>query len=193
MYKCCTTEHAARQQRIFEDCLMELLQSKPYSEITISALCERAGYSRYTFYRLYDGKDDVLNSIVDKTLLNWLKHNWGKPAVPSELFETTCRFFSYWLEQKPLLNALCSNGKSSMLVERSMDYLAKEDRSIAKYFNADNSENGDEILEFCLNGIYGLVVSWHRNGYEKSVEQMARILGTMLQTPLLYPENAKKA
>lgn len=50
MYKCCTSEHAARQQRIFEDCLMELLQSKPYSEITISALCQRAGYSRYTFY-----------------------------------------------------------------------------------------------------------------------------------------------
>ena len=24
MYKCCTTEHAAKQQRIFEDCLMEL-------------------------------------------------------------------------------------------------------------------------------------------------------------------------
>lgn len=72
-----------------------------------------------------------------------------------------------------------------------MDYLVKEDRTIAKYFNADNSENGDEILEFCLNGIYGLVVSWHRNGYEKSVEQMARILETMLQTPLLYPEKVK--
>ena len=103
MYKCCTTEHAARQQRIFEDCLMELLQSKPYSEITISALCERAGYSRYTFYRLYDGKDDVLNASVDKVLLNWLKQNWGKPAVPSELFEANCRFFSYWLGQTPLL------------------------------------------------------------------------------------------
>lgn len=191
MYKCCTTEHAARQQRIFEDCLMELLQSKPYSEITISVLCQRAGYSRYTFYRLYDGKKDVLNAVVDKVLLNWLKKNWGQSADHSELFESNCCFFSYWLEQKPLLNALCSNGMSSMLVERSMDYLAKEDQSIARYFNADNSENGDEILLFCLNGIYGLVVSWHRNGYEKSVEQMARILETMLRTPLLYPGNVK--
>lgn len=157
----------------------------------MSDVCERASISRYTFYHLFDSKDDVLNAIVDKVLLNGLKKNWGQSADHSELYESNCRFFSYWPEQKPLLNALCGNGKSSLLVERSMDYLAKEDQSIARYFNADNSENGDDILLFCLNGIYGLVVSWHRNGYQKSVEQMARILETMLQAPLLYPENVK--
>ena len=54
MYKRCTTEKAALQQRKLEECLLSVMQDKPYSEITVSSLCEQTDLSRKTFYRLFE-------------------------------------------------------------------------------------------------------------------------------------------
>jgi hypothetical protein len=50
---------------IFE-ALMTLMDEKPYSEITVSDIVEKAGIARQTFYRSYDNKDDVILQFFDK-------------------------------------------------------------------------------------------------------------------------------
>lgn len=187
MYKLCTTAHTVKQQRHFEECLMKLLIQKSFHEITVSALCQEAGVSRFTFYRLFDGKEDVLDAIVDRTLLNWLNEDGGELTDIEQLYESSCQFFSYWQKQKPLLDALSVNKKSSLLVERCMLYLIHTERDVTRYFLTDKEEYAEEVLQFCLNGIFGLVTCWHQNGFRKSAEQMAEILVDLLQAQLLHP------
>lgn len=186
MYKSCITEHSAKQQERFETCLMELLSTKAYNEITVSSLCEKVGLSRYTFYRLYDGKDDVLDAIVDKVLLNWTQQS-ARFTDPSDLFQGNCQYLTFWSQQKPLLEALCSNGKSALLVERTLECMVPEDPTIAQYFRVSQNGNSEERLLFCLHGVYGLLIHWHKTGYKKTVEEMANILTDLFLTQLLFP------
>ena len=48
--------------------LMALMDEKPYKKITISDITEKAGIVRQTFYRNYDGKDDVVFEHIRKTM-----------------------------------------------------------------------------------------------------------------------------
>ena len=66
MYRKCTTEKAALQQRRFQHALLQAMQQLPYPEITVTALCSQTGLSRKTFYRLFENKDDVLNALIDQ-------------------------------------------------------------------------------------------------------------------------------
>jgi AcrR family transcriptional regulator len=45
-----------------------LMDAKPYSKITISDICEKAGIARPTFYRNYNDKDDIVFECFRKTL-----------------------------------------------------------------------------------------------------------------------------
>ena len=48
--------------------LMQLLEEKPFSAITISELTERAGVSRMTYYRNYQAKEDIFEIYLDDVL-----------------------------------------------------------------------------------------------------------------------------
>ena len=51
--------------------LMELLNEKPFSEITITELCDKAGVYRTTFYSHYDNMLDLLNEVETEVLQNF--------------------------------------------------------------------------------------------------------------------------
>ncbi|MDE7163800.1 MAG: TetR/AcrR family transcriptional regulator [Clostridiales bacterium] len=44
--------------------LLKLIEIKPYDEISITELCNKAGVSRTSFYGNFDSKDDILRRIV---------------------------------------------------------------------------------------------------------------------------------
>lgn len=111
MYKRCTTERAAQQQRRIEECLLNEMHKRDYRDITVSSLCEQAELSRKTFYRLFGSKDDVLQALIDHTLMDYAKFRLTPeqihPGAPAELQ----RFFCYWIANESLLDALTGNGK----------------------------------------------------------------------------------
>lgn len=46
------------------DALLQLMHKKPYSEITVTELCRRAGVSRMAFYGNFSSRDDILRLIA---------------------------------------------------------------------------------------------------------------------------------
>ena len=52
---------------IFE-ALMLLLDEKPYDKIGVSDITTRAGIARQTFYRNYNGKDDIVSEYLSDTI-----------------------------------------------------------------------------------------------------------------------------
>ncbi len=56
-----STRGAKRTLDAFSSILFELLSEKPFEEITVNELCERANYPRATFYNYFDDKYDLLN------------------------------------------------------------------------------------------------------------------------------------
>lgn len=181
MYKHCTTEESVLRQRQLEHCLMDMMQNTPYPHITIGHICQQAGISRKSFYRYFGSKDGCLFALMDHCIIAGA--SYYLPEHDEEMNTHTIyeRFFSYWKQMQPLLDALAKNNLSLHLVERMMVYMEEEERNFHHYLGGKSNDSYEQIL-FMISGIMGLVLNWHHSGYQKSVSQMASIMEKVIQS-----------
>ena len=160
------------------------MQDKPYSEITVSSLCEQTDLSRKTFYRLFESKQDVLDSLIDRTLREYIRFSLPQNQLAPDVSPELQSFYYYWLERRGLLDALSKNGMSTMLYDRSIRHILQEETDILRQLGIVPSlQENTEALMFFLSGILTLVVGWHHTGYQKSPLQMAAITEKLLSQP----------
>ena len=179
MYRNCTTEKSALQQRRMEQALLELLQSKSYGEITVCEICEWAGLSRKVFYRLFEQKADVVYALIDHTIMDLESY---QPDISIVGEGGMHRFLGYWKEQRVFLDALIKAQCSYLLAERAIGIVLQEGSDILRSFGAENSESQRETAIFFLSGIFALVLNWHKSGYNRSIDEMSAIIMKLLMT-----------
>jgi len=184
MYTLCTTEKTASQQKQFEQTFLHMLLESDYDAITVSDLCREAGLSRKIFYRLFEKKADVLYSLIDHTLLEGQTYTPDESVGPGELH----RFFAFWKSQKDLLDMLAKHQNSHMLTDRAIRHIIRENADIVHTFGADISEFKMEIILFYISGIFSLVLVWHQQGYNHTIDEMSKLLMDLLSTAAVkYP------
>lgn len=179
MYTLCTTEKTAQQQQIFEQTFLQMMLEMYYDEITISDLCRRAGLSRKIFYRLYEKKADILYSMIDRALMEVDYYTPEESVAPGELH----RFFAYWKHKKDLLDALLKHQNSSLLTDRAIRFAMREEGSPVRSFGSDKEKGSYEAIVFYLSGIFSLLLIWHAQGYDKSIDEMSALMMDILTTP----------
>ncbi len=176
MYRKCTTEVSVLHQRQVTESLLELMQKMPYEDITVTQLCQTAGVTRRIFYHLFSNKTGALHALVDHRILDIQSYD---REGPNDLV----RFFRYWKEQKPFLDALAESGMSGLLLERMISNVLAEDYDVRYWLQRHGWEqNNKEIIIFGLSGLVGLVYSWYYSGYQQSPEEMAALMGQISQT-----------
>lgn len=180
MYRKCTTQKAAQQQRQFQDALLWAMKNRSYAQITVTDLCRQTALSRKTFYRLFENKDDVLCALLDGVLSNMSQY-----LQKQTIHEDLQRIFSYWKEQSAVLDALSSNHQSYLLLERALYYVSSEDFQAQRALGVAGHPHKEEMLLFVLGGIMSLIIRWHHSGYAKSTEEMAQLAAQLLVSPPL--------
>ena len=181
MYTLCSTEKTATQQHQFEQTFLQMLLEMYYDEITISDLCRRAGLTRKMFYRLFEKKADVLYSLIDHTLLEASNYIPDESVGPGELH----RFFAYWQTQSDLLDALLKHQNSGLLTDRAVRFALNEDTTMVHAFGADENRFGFEMVVFYISGIFSLVLTWHSQGYNHSIDEMSKLMMGILMEPVI--------
>ena len=179
MYKQCATEESAQRQRQLEQCLLELMLLTDLHQITISDICSRAGISRKSFYRYFGSKEDCLNALIDHAIMDGASFYLPNHTDRTTAWLSAERFFRYWKEQSPLMDALIRNGLPAHLLERMVLYISQEEHDLSILFPVHHDDTREHILFYCT-GIMTLVLDWHAGGYQKSVLQMAKILTDLL-------------
>lgn len=181
MYTLCSTEKTAQQQHQFEQTFLHMLLESDYDSITISDLCRQAGLSRKIFYRLFKKKSDVLYSLIDHTLLECSNYEPDSSVGSGELH----RFFAFWQTQGDLLDALLKHQNSSLLTDRAVRFALNEDTTMVHAFGADEGKFGFETVVFYLTGIFSLVLTWHHQGYNHSIDELSALMMDILMSPVI--------
>lgn len=179
MYKYCATEESARRQRQLETCLEKLMTTENYAQITISHICDMAGISRKSFYRYFSSKEGCLYALLDHAIFDGASYYLpGSADVPSSrlIYE---RFFTYWKSKASLLDALDKNAMGQLLAERMLAYIASEEHELRHLFRGQADESSERSI-FYICGTMGLILSWHKSGFSKSITHMAGILSDMI-------------
>ncbi len=185
MYKICKTEQSAARQRQLEKGLLNAMSSHHYEEISVSDLCDQIGIPRKSFYRYFSGKDGALHALIDHTLLEYesflveMKHG-EKRSYQSDLE----RFFLFWKEQKPLLDALERSAISGVLVTRSIEHAVSDAGNPGRVLQQDAKVSREYATRFGVCGLMSMVLQWHHEGYQVPTYQMAAIAVQLLTQPL---------
>lgn len=187
MYRRRTTKKTADQQRALSETLLRLCQHQPYGSVTVCHLCEAAGFSRKIFYRLFDGKEDVLVFLIDRALTGYIPlpyiSHWEGHAAKGLV--SLC---AYWRRQKPLLDLLAREGRMGLLVERSVQQNLAPGSDALKWLDADASPYREEILVYYLSGLLGLLIRWYQTGFARSDAELSALLYALLtHTPVPLP------
>lgn len=115
---CGCNEKALSSQRAIACALLELMESGPYAEISISALCRSAGVSRPTFYSLFGSKDDVVAYILRES------HCYSPEPEAGSCLRSFCLSYSeYITRQRRFLTLLVNNGVGHLLYQSIFDSL----------------------------------------------------------------------
>ncbi len=182
MAKICVTEQSARRQRWIENGLLELMQKRRYEQITVTDLCCHLGLARRSFYRYFRDLEDVLDSL--------LTHTFQDMAI-SDIFlgvEDIRQNMEFWLERRPLLDALSHSGMMDKLFEYTLRFT--DGLSIGNFLTEDGLQMdiSREANMFIVTGSISLIIAWYQEGFRKTPEQMARIAYRMLTEAILRKE-----
>ncbi len=157
---------------------------KRFEEISISDLCDNIGIPRKAFYRYFSSKDGALFALLDHTLMDFYHSapfgstRGGTPTADLE------RFFLFWYENKPLLDALHKSSLSGLLVERAT-LLARDEMLMTGYLKKWDDSLKDIAIAFAVCGLLTMVFQWHRDGFLIEPEDMARTATVLLTSPLM--------
>ena len=184
MYKLCKTEQSAARQRELEQGLVAIMNTMRYEDISVSDLCEKLNIPRKSFYRYFSSKDGALHALIDHTLMEFDAASGDDTAPDRDRHGDLTPFFLFWMQQKPLLDALERSGLSGVLIERTIDYSVSEGSFAVNLLRSEAMRTQRHVMMFAVCGLMTMVIQWHHGGYRESVSEMAKVARRLLTKPL---------
>lgn len=138
--------------------LLELMEEKPFDEITISEIVRRAEVGRASFYRHFDSKEAVVRHHLARLLREWGRE-FEAIGQADELGPSLLRHF-YGHRNFYLLLYRC--GLSHNLLGAIRDKMELDSKPDQEAYS----------LSWFAGGLYGLVDEWMRRGMNVSPDEM---------------------
>lgn len=157
------------------DALLELLQTKELSEITVRELTNEAGVSRSSFYRNYNQISDIIVEFLDEKPMGW-----SKDITPEQYsaYEVTAGYFDYLLANKNFFLTLYKRNLLYFL----LDEINKVFRTIFLPFVEDFGFHSKYEVSCFIGTVYQVTYDWIAGGMTEDRDEMVE-LSTKLITP----------
>ncbi|MGE5347841.1 MAG: TetR/AcrR family transcriptional regulator [Actinomycetota bacterium] len=152
--------------------LLELLENKEYSGITVTELTEKADIARQTFYRNYDSMDDILvsrlNEIIDEYLEKVFR-NLETKKDPDWDFEVKQLIF-LWQRNEVIFRALKKAGLDYQVMEKLSHLFT---RFHMKAQNLRELDDKQQFLVYYLaGGVFMVLNKWFENDMKFPTDQL---------------------
>ena len=168
-----------RTKQLIKQSLIELMHEKPFKDITVKDITERADLNRGTFYLHYVDIYDLLSKIEDETLQaieEMMLDYRCKINMPSG-YELLDELFSYIEDNRDLFEVLLHSQSEGIFLNK-LQYLIKTmGLDLMNMIYKDTSRpHYCYFLSFVLNGVLGVTEQWFNNGMDMSSTEMATMI-----------------
>ena len=172
---------ARRTRRWLQEALVALMREKPFRDIQVTSVCDRAEVSRAAFYLHFRSKEELLFSHVDSVFEAFHTELAGEVAAGRvDLRRFTTLLFEYWERYAPSLRLVIEADQQQALLERlrghveaTMATLAARDR-----VEVDPRLHG-YVVDFVAGGAYLLLTRWITSGMPTPADEMGELLFEM--------------
>jgi AcrR family transcriptional regulator len=166
------------------EALMELLVEKPFEEITVQHVLERAGVSRSTFYTHYRDKNDLFLSDADE-FFESMATALSRFGDKSERVAPVHELLAHIAEVRPFYDALVQSGRISDVMELGLAHFA---RGIEQRLNeiprarTISADRRGAIAHGLAGSLFSLLTWWVQHGMTLSPEEMDQVFHRLVWT-----------
>jgi len=149
---------------------------KPYRQINITEIANRADLSRRTFYRHFKTTNDVLAyhlQMISEPFVDILLSQSKNDMETMVLI-----YFQYWEQHKSFLLLLKDNGLLYLLLEHFLP--AVKEKLSAYHQNDMNIEVILYVYYFMAGGLWNLLVKWIEDGAKLNPHEIADIVPAII-------------
>lgn len=166
--------------------LIELMDKKPYSEISLKEISENADITRQTVYRNFSSKEAILEYHVDGFYDDFIKIISTKKDIT--LYDLLSTYFEYWYKNREFVKKLIDNNVYSILLDLHLKYI----NSMAtneKFKNLAFISSNNYYNYFSAGGLWFALKKWIEDGTEKTPEEMTNVILNFYHMKGLNAEN----
>ena len=163
-----------RTNRLIRQAFLSLLAERPFEDITVSALAERAGINRKTFYLHYTSTRELFDEIRHEQSVRISKLScWKKIAkadpVPYEVFLEMNQLIE---SNKEIYRALFSPVSGTATLQKIKEKIFEsEELAVIRQSHPEV----DYYLDYTITGLFTLYLRWLSDPNHVSIEELARI------------------
>lgn len=178
-----------KTKKILYESLLALMKEKPFEEIKVSDICEKALINRSTFYAHYTDKYELFSSYIDNLKSSLSKELEKNPNISTSkeyFLEMLNLFLNHVALQKQAYRAIMQQNRNSIVMD--MIYHAFNE-DIAKKIEIEESNNiekipGNFIATFYLGAVFSVGMKWLTNENKYSKKELLKYLDILIPDDL---------
>ncbi len=162
---------------VLRESLIELLQTKPISRITVTDICTKADLNRGTFYNYYCDAYDLLAQIEDSFYNNLAKQleRFKTDGISGTLLT---ELLSTIEQNRDLCNVLFNINADKTFLNRLLELMKTYTFSYWEEHNVNNLNEAqmDLLYSYFSNGAIGILCRWIAGDWDVSKEYLAKTI-----------------
>lgn len=168
-----------RTKQLIKQSFIELMHEKPFNEIKIKDIAEKADLNRGTFYLHYVDIYELLNSIENEIFetLETLLLAYHSNTLQISCFDLLKEVFSYIETNRDLFEVLLTSEVQEKFLTKLQNVIKTLGLELMQTTYKDTSlPHYSYFLSFVLNGVLGVTEQWFKNGMDLSSTEMATMI-----------------
>jgi AcrR family transcriptional regulator len=164
------------------DALVALMHEKPFAEITVQHVLDRAGVGRSTFYTHFRDKDDLFLSDSEDFFEMMASLLVGRGEASNRVAPVN-EMFTHLAEMSDFYAALVASGKINDILEMAQGYFARGiEQRLAELPKARAilSAQRTVMAQMFAGAMISLMTWWMNHGRPASPEQMDNVYHQMV-------------
>ena len=172
---------ALRSMEWLRQALLQLLEEKKYSQITIKEICKRADLSRQTFYQIFDSKDEVIQYHFFILFEEFTKECDSFQNIT--IAQITYHFFAFFYKHREFVEVLISNNLTFLLPQQFEIYLRKID--LFRIFN-DKEDYPEYTAAYMAGALTQILIHWFEQSFNLSTDELSTLTESIITGRLLH-------
>ena len=159
------------------DALVELLVQKPFEDITVQDVLDRAGVSRSTFYAHYRDKNDLFLSDAEE-FFEAMATALSRFGDKSERVAPVQELFAHVGQARPFYSALVESGRLHDVMELGQEHFARGiERRLSEMPRAARipPDRRVAIAHGLAGNLFSILTWWIQHGMTLSPEEMDKL------------------
>lgn len=171
-----------RSKNAIAEALILLLDHESFDQVSVVEICQKAGYTRQTFYAHFDTKEDAIKYYMDSLFFE--QFNQVRQKTDLSLTQVMKKIALFWDGHSHYVKAIVRNRLTPIMVDCFVSYLEQ----FFNFYNLKlkiNDNLKDYLIRYLAGGEVEILIKWVLSQKEISADQISSLIDEMIEAVII--------